>query len=425
MSSKSDHRVGTAGPDESPDESEDSVVRAFPGSRMKTDSSEGEQVLEKQPQTLREPETETETADESDSGEQPAPPRRKGVRAFILPVVLLTALGAGGWYGYNYWTDGRFLVNTDDAYLQADMSDVSPKVQGYVDEIRVHENQHVKAGDVLFRLDGGDYRIAIDSARAKLQTQQRTLERIKAQIEAAGAAVRQAEASRKARAAVAHNAELTHDRVTRLYATKVTSQAQVDDAQAALDQANADLAGADAQIASAKANVKVLEAQYAEAESVTATLQLALDQAELNFSYTELKAPFDGVIGNIAVHQGDLVSPGQKLAAVVPLGALYVEANFKETQLAGIAPGETARISVDALPDRKIEGTVTSLAPASGSVFSLLPPENATGNFTKVVQRVPVRIDLPADVLATGKLRAGMSVVIDIDTRTAPGNGNS
>jgi membrane fusion protein (multidrug efflux system) len=293
-------------------------------------------------------------------------------------------------------------------------------VQGYLDDILVHENQQVREGEVMFRLDSGDYRIAIDSAKAKLETQKETLARIKAQIEAGSVSVQQAEASRRASTAVAHNADIAYHRAEELVTRKFASQAQLDNARATLDQANAALAGADAEVASAKANVKVLEAQYAEAASQTASLKLALEQAERNFTFTELKAPFDGVVGNIADHQGDLVSPGQKLASVVPLGELYIEANFKETQLAGIEPGETARISVDALPDQEVVGRVTSIAPASGSVFSLLPPENATGNFTKVVQRVPVRIDLPEDILATGKLRAGMSVVVDIDRRTAP-----
>ncbi|PWW02158.1 membrane fusion protein (multidrug efflux system) [Hoeflea marina] len=346
--------------------------------------------------------------------------QKRGIRSAILPIIGLAVLSGAGWYGYDYWTDGRFMINTDDAYLQTDISDVSPKVQGYVEEILVSENQQVKAGDLLFRLDDGDYTIAIDNARAKIEAQKQTLNRISAQTDAAATAVGQAEANRKAAAAALRNAELGYGRARDLLKTNVVAQSKVDDAQAALDQAQAGLAGADAQIASAEANVAVLKAEYAEAESQVRSLELALSQAERNLSFTLLKAPLDGVVGNVAVHHGDLVSPGQQLAAVVPLSRLYVMANFKETQLGEIVAGEDVRIHVDALPDREFHGTVASVAPASGAVFSLLPPENATGNFTKVVQRVPVRIDLPADVLATGKLRAGMSVVVDIDSRTAP-----
>ena len=196
----------------------------------------------------------------------------------------------------------------------------------------------------------------------------------------------------------------------------------MDDADAALASANAKLSGADAEIAAAKANVGVLEAQYNEAQSKMRTLQLDVDQARRNLDQTVLRAPYDGIVGNRSVERGDLVSPGQKLAAIVPVHSLYVEANLKETQLAGVVPGEKVKVAIDALGGKTVEGTVASLSPASGSVFSLLPAENATGNFTKVVQRVPVRIDLPDSVLESGKLRAGLSVVVDIDTRTAPGS---
>ena len=211
------------------------------------------------------------------------------------------------------------------------------------------------------------------------------------------------------------------DRAAQLVKSKVGTQAQLDDAQTALDQAKAAVIGADAQIASAEANIGVLEAQYAEAESTLKTLGLARDKAARDLSFTVLRAPYDGVVGNLSVEQGDMITPGQKLAVVVPLNKLYIVANFKETQLAKLVPGEKVKLSVDALSDEEFEGTVSSLAPASGAVFSMLPPENATGNFTKVVQRVPVRIDVPDEVLASGRLRAGLSVVVDVDSRTAPG----
>ncbi|WP_019444324.1 HlyD family secretion protein, partial [Brucella abortus] len=180
------------------------------------------------------------------------------------------------------------------------------------------------------------------------------------------------------------------------------------------------LAGVDAQIASAKANISVLEAQYNEAASSTKSLELARDKAARDLSFTSLRAPFDGVIGNLSGKKGDLVAPGQKIAALVPVDQLYIDANFKETQLAHIKVGETAHIYVDAIDGTKFDGKVASIAPASGAVFSLLPPENATGNFTKVVQRVPVRITIPKEAFESGKIRAGLSVIVDVDTRTAP-----
>ncbi|MBN9241835.1 MAG: HlyD family secretion protein [Mesorhizobium sp.] len=347
--------------------------------------------------------------------------KKRSARSFLLPVIGLALLAGAGWYGYDYWTDGRFLVSTDDAYVKADMAFVSPKITGYVSAVKVTENQHVKAGDPLVVVDDGDYRIAVDQADAQIATQGKTLERIDAQVTAAQASLQQAEAQKTAAKAAADNAARVVDRTSQLLKTHVATQAQLDDAQTAVEQANAALAGADAQIAAATANIGVLKAQRAEAASTLATLQLTKQKAERDLSFTVLKAPYDGVIGNLSVEQGDLVNPGQKLAVVVPMDKLYIVANFKETQLAGLTPGETVRVSVDAMDGHDFEGEVSSLAPASGAVFSLLPPENATGNFTKVVQRVPVRIDVPAEVLAKGRLRAGLSVVVAADSRTAPG----
>ena len=346
--------------------------------------------------------------------------KKRSARSFLLPIIGLALLGAGSWYGYDYWTDGRFMISTDDAYVQADMSFVSPKISGYIDKVLVSENQQVKAGDPLFVIDNGDYKIAVAQAEAQIATLAKTLDRIDAQTKAAQASLQQAQAQKVADQAAADNAGRAQVRAAQLVKTHVGTQAQLDDAQTALDQAKAALVGADAQIAAAQANIGVLEAQRAESASTLASLQLTRDKAQRDLSFTVLRAPYDGVVGNRSVEQGDLVSPGQKLAVVVPMDKLYIVGNFKETQLGRMVPGQKVRITVDAIDGQTFEGTVSSLAPASGAVFSLLPPENATGNFTKVVQRVPVRIDVPADVLKTGKLRAGLSVVVAVDNRTAP-----
>jgi membrane fusion protein (multidrug efflux system) len=173
---------------------------------------------------------------------------------------------------------------------------------------------------------------------------------------------------------------------------------------------------------SAAANVDVLKLQQQEAARTLDELNTALAKAERDLSFAVIRAPFDGVIGNRAVQTGDYVQPGQRLASLVPLDGVYVDANFKETQLARLRAGQTASITVDALPDRKITGTVESFAPASGSVFTLLPPDNATGNFTKIVQRIPVRVRVPADVAGEEVLRPGMSVVVSINTKSAASN---
>ena len=354
-----------------------------------------------------------------------APARKKrSVRSFLLPIIGIALLSAGAWYGYNYWTTGRFMISTDDAYVQADMAFISPKISGYVDHVKVSENQLVKAGDPLLVVDDGDYKIAVAQAEAQIATLSKTLDRIDAQTEAARASLQQAQAQKVADQAAADNAAKVEARASQLLKTHVGTQAQLDDAQMAVQQANAALVGADAQIAAAQANIGVLQAQRAESASTLASLQLARDKAVRDLSFTVLKAPYDGVVGNRSVEQGDLVSPGQKLAVIVPMDKLYIVANFKETQLARLVPGEKVKVSVDATDGQDFEGTVSSLAPASGAVFSLLPPENATGNFTKVVQRVPVRIDVPADVLKSGRLRAGLSVVVAVDSRTAPAASN-
>ncbi|SDE81428.1 membrane fusion protein, multidrug efflux system [Salipiger thiooxidans] len=344
-------------------------------------------------------------------------PKKGGRRKRIVGGIALVALLAGGYEGYHWWTDGRFMVETDDAYVQADLSLVSSKLQGYVAEIPVQANQHVTLGEVLVRIEDGDYRIALEHAQAKLPTLDRTLARIDAQITAAEASVTQAEAQLSAAEATLRTAGITQARVKGLADRKVASQADLDDANGALETAEANRAAAQAAIKGAQAEIEVLRAERAETESSRRDLELGIAQAQRDLDHTVLRAPFDGTVANIAIEAGELVNVGARLAAVVPDHGLYVEANFKETQLPGIVAGETARVSIDAMEGHEIEGRVVSVAPATGSVFSLLPADNATGNFTKIVQRVPVRIELPD---GTPGLRAGLSVVVEIDQRTAP-----
>ena len=349
--------------------------------------------------------------------------KKKGfARRLILPVILLAAIAGGAYYGHQWWIDGRFMISTDDAYIEGDITNIAPKVTGYVAKVNVVANQHVKAGDTLVTLDNGDYKIAAEQAEAQIATQKLTLSRYDAQIVAARSAVTQAEAQKTALEATVRGAEITLKRQQELATSKAGIRADLDNAQTAYDQAKANLAGSDSAIASAQANIAVVTAQRAEAESQIKSLELTKSKAERDLSFTILKAPFDGVVGNLAVQDGDLVSPGQRIAALVPIENLYIEANFKETQVAGIKPGAKVRVEVDAIEGHEIEGTVESISPASGSVFSLLPPENATGNFTKVIQRLPVRIALPKSVLESGHLRAGLSVVVAVDSRTGDAN---
>jgi len=364
-----------------------------------------------------------ETTSQTPEPPQDAPQQKKAKRRSpILPVLAIAVLAGAGWYGYQWWTDGRFLISTDDAYIEGDIAIISPKVSGYVNKVHVVDNQEVKAGDPLVTLDDGDYRIALEQAEAQVRTQELSLSRIDAQLAGAKAALQQAEAQKGALDAALRGAEINQKRANELQAKDVGTVASADNAQVALDQAAANAVAGAASIESAKANISLLAAQRNEAESTIRSLVLAKDKAQRDLSFTVLKAPYDGVIGNVAVQVGDLVSSGKRLAALVPMNDLYIDANFKETQIAKVEPGSKVRIHVDALGKQDIIGTVQSISPASGSVFSMLPPENATGNFTKVIQRVPVRIAFSAEDLAKHNLRAGLSVVVDVDTRTAPDN---
>lgn len=348
-----------------------------------------------------------------------SPRRPRGRKGLVLGGLALAALLAGGHAGWRWWSEGRFLVSTDDAYVQADLSLVSAKITGYVSAIAVADNQHVRAGDVLLRIDDGDHRIALEQAQARLAELSSTLARIDAEIAAAESGVAQVEAQLAASEAALTAARAAAGRARGLAERRVTSQADLDSATETLATAEANRNAARAAIAGATARVGVLKAQRVEAAATRRALDLAVAQVRRDLDFTTLRAPFDGTVANIAIKQGELVSAGARLAAVVPDRGMYVEANLKETQLAAIREGQSARLSVDAFEGAEIEGRVVSVAPATGAVFSLLPAENATGNFTKIVQRVPVRIALPD---GTPGLRAGLSVEVEIDTRTGPEN---
>jgi membrane fusion protein (multidrug efflux system) len=285
--------------------------------------------------------------------------------------------------------------------------------------VPVVDNQSVKEGDTLVRLDDGDYRLAVDQAQAKLATQTATITTFDAQIKAAEATAAQARAQLDSARATVLKTEADFTRTNALAAKDYSTKASLDAAIAARDSARAQVKAGEAAIQTADANIALLHAQRNEAERVGKELQVAVAKADRDLSFTVIRAPFNGVVGNRSVQVGDYVTPGKRLAAVVPLDKVYVDANLKETQLGPIVPGEMAQVRVDALGGAVLKGTVESVAPASGSQFSLLPPENATGNFTKIVQRVPVRIAIPA-AEAKGRLVPGLSVVVGIDTRTTP-----
>jgi membrane fusion protein (multidrug efflux system) len=347
----------------------------------------------------------------------PAKRGRSMLKMGVAVAALLVALGGGATFGHYWWTTGRYLVTTDDAYVGAKSATLSPKVSGYIADVAAADNARVARGDVIARIDDGDYRLAVQTARDQVAVQEATVERLVQQAVAAQAAVDQAQAQLASSEAGQTRANLELRRQKDLEARQVSSRQLLEQAQANFDQSVAAVRASQAAIEAATANVSVLKAQQQEAKRTLQQFRTALAKAERDLSFTVIRAPYDGVIGNRAVQVGDYVQPTQRLASLVPLDAVYIDANFKETQLANVHPGQPVTISIDAFPDRKLEGQVASIAPASGSVFSLLPPDNATGNFTKIVQRLPVRILVPAAIADQSLLRPGMSVVVAVNTK--------
>jgi membrane fusion protein, multidrug efflux system len=346
-------------------------------------------------------------------------PRFGAVRVWLIGVAAVCAIVTAGVALARYISVGRFIYSTDDAYVRTDLAIVSPKIAGYIEKVAVIDNQHVKSGELLARIDAGDYQLAVDAARHKIATQDATIARMKAQTDAQEAIVAQAQAQVDGGRAELARAEADLGRVRSLTASMFASRQRYDQSLADRDKAIAASAGAQAQLAGAKAGLVVLQSQVQEAEHVRAELAIALARAERDLGFTEIKAPFAGILGNRVVEPGQYVQPGARLMALAPDDRYYVDANFKETQLDRLTPGEKVKVRVDAYGGREFDGVVESIAPASGSEFSLLPPENATGNFTKITQRFPVRIRLAA---TDGHvLRAGMSVVVDVDTRSFGG----
>ena len=309
--------------------------------------------------------------------------------------------------------------STDDAYVGAHTATLAAKIPGYLASVDVTDNAEVKAGDVIARIDDGDYTLAAETARDNVAIEQATIERIGKQIAVQESGVAQANAQLASAKAGATRAELELARQQSLAGHEFASRQALEQAQANRDQSVAAVQGAEAGVTAAQANVAVLKAQQQEAQRTLKQFQTALAKADRDLSFAVIRAPFDGVIGNRAVQSGDYVQPGQRLASLVPLHDVYIDANFKETQLSGMRPGQSVTVAVDALPDHDIKGRVASVAPASGSVFSLLPPDNATGNFTKVVQRLAVRIEVPATLRTQELLRPGMSVVVSVNTKGA------
>jgi membrane fusion protein, multidrug efflux system len=343
-----------------------------------------------------------------------------GRRRTLLIGAIALALLAGTAYGVNYFLVGRYHVTTDDAYVRANNTTLGARVAGHIESVLAKDNARVKLGDVIMKIDDGDYRIALDSARARINTQQATIDRIGQQIAAQQSAVDQAAAQLDSAKAGVVRAQADYDRQRELNDRGFASKAVLEASVATREQSIAAVQSAQAAFNAAAAQVDVVKAQQVEAQQQLAELKSQFAKAERDLEFTNVRAPVDGVFANRMVNPGDYVQPGQRLGNVVPLDAVYIDANFKETQVERIKAGQAAKISIDAFSTHKIDGTVESISPASGAVFSLLPPDNATGNFTKIVQRLPVRIRVPAAVAQAQLLRPGMSVIVTVDTKNAP-----
>jgi len=341
-------------------------------------------------------------------------PRGKKIIGVVLCITALGMVGAG-------WAVARGggSVSTDNAYVRGDVTSLAPKVPGYVTAVEVRDNQIVQAGDVLFRIDDADYRARLAQADANVEAAVARLRNIDAETDLQGSLIRQAMAQRRSTAAELDLAEKASDRRRRLIETGAISQAHLDQSEAARARAEAGVSASTAGVEAQQQRIAVLAAQRDAAVAAIAQAQAARDLARIDLESTVVRAPISGVVGNRQVRLGRLVAPGAPLLDIVPVRDVWVVANFKETQVERIRPGQTVRIRVDGYPDDVFEGVVDSFAPGSGSSFSLLPADNATGNYVRVVQRVPVKIRFTDD-RPRGRLVPGLSARVEIE----PGRGS-
>jgi len=336
----------------------------------------------------------------------------------LVGAAAAAAIVAGASY---YWSSERFLVSTDDAYVQADSTTVASRVSGYVSAVMIEDHQPVKTGQVLALIDDRDFRAALDQARADVRAGQAAVDDLRAQLSEQSTLIARARAGVAASQAALKLADLNRVRYRKMAGIGFGSEQQSQQAEAEAQERAANVARDRAALASAYGQVQVLQAKLAQAQALSDRSQAVERRAALDLGYTTITAPIDGVVDARTVRLGQYVQAGTQLTALVPLREVYIMANFKETQLTHVRAGEPVRVRVDTYPNIPLHACVDSLAPASGLEFSLLPPDNATGNFTKIVQRVPVKIRLDPSQPLTGRLRPGMSVEVAIDTKPAEG----
>ncbi len=364
----------------------------------------------------------SESRDEAaeETGAKPSPLKNPRVRIVLFLVLAAAVIGGVLWY-VRYQSVGKFMQGTDDAYIQADAVTISPKVSGYVDQVFVAENQQVKAGDPLLRIDARDYRAQAAQVEAQIDVARANAEGVRAQIREQQAAIDKARSDLAAARSDAAFARAEVVRYRPLAASGAETREKLSQLENQARQADAQVAAANAALVSATRRVGTLQAQVQQAQAQGQASRAQLDAANVNVGATIIRASIDGRVGDKTVRIGQFVQAGTRLMSVVPVQQLYIEANFKETQLGLMRIGQPVTIDVDALPGVEIHGRVQSVSPGTGAQFSLLPPQNATGNFTKIVQRIPVRIAIDAGPETRQLLVPGMSVDVTVDTRSAKG----
>lgn len=339
-------------------------------------------------------------------------------KAKVISAVSLLAVAAGFVIYLDRPESSASTQSTDDAYVQADFTFVAPQVSGVIGKVLVEENQRVKTGDLLAAIDDRDFVVAVDAAKAQVAAAEAGIVSLAARLRQQETVIRRAQAAVTVDDAELKLAEANQKRYRNLAVDgsgSVQAQQQAE-AQLAIRLASREKNRAGLQAARQQTNI--LRADLEKARAALAQAQAAQAAAELKLSYTQITAPIDGVVGQKSVRLGAFVNAGKPLLAVIPLNAVYITANFRETQLARVREGQSVDIKVDALPDSALNGTVESVGPASGVSYSPIAPHNATGNFTKIVQRLPVRIRINQDQADAEKLRVGMSVTPTIQTRS-------
>jgi membrane fusion protein (multidrug efflux system) len=343
-------------------------------------------------------------------------PSRQAIKRAALAVALILGVAGATDFGHYYLTTGRYLQTTDDAYVKADSTIIAPKVSGYISDVLVSDNEPVKAGQLLARIDDRDFRTALNQARADVAASEAAVKNLNAQIELQEPLIQQQAAEVDATEANLKFAQEERTRYDQLMKSGSGTVQRAQQTDAALRAQTAQLRQGKAGLLAANKKLDVLSTERAKAIAQLDHARAVEAQAALNLSYTQITAPVDGTVGARSLRVGQYVQAGTQLMAVVPLDAVYVVANFKETQLTNVRNGQPVELKVDSFHSTTLKGHVDSLSPASGLEFALLPPDNATGNFTKIVQRVPVKIVLD-DQSLNGLLRPGMSAEPTVDTK--------